>query len=248
MKREELVTELATVCPRSLTESLVTEFMQIRQDIATGTLGRAAPGKLIETFVQILQHLETGAYEAKPDVDEYLRKLDTRAAALDDGLRICAARVARAAYTLRNKRAIAHIGAVDPNTYDLQLLLHASQWLITELLRGAAKVTMAEAGRLIEQVHEPVGGLIEDYGGRRLVLADLPTRDEVIVLLHRSYPDRVPLADLLTSLDRRTERAVKECLRRLWAGKIVDGDAQGGYRLTGRGFDAAMTIIRKRAG
>jgi hypothetical protein len=248
VKPEDLVNALATACPRPLAETLVKEFIQIRQDVATGALGRAAPGKLIETFVQILQHLETGAHEQKPDVDEYLRKLETRATTLDDGLRICAARLARASYTLRNKRAIAHIGAVDPNAYDLRFLLHGSQWLIAELLRVASKVSMAEAGRLIEQVHEPVGGLIEDYCDRRLVLADLSTRDEVIVLLHRSYPQPVPLSDLLKSLDRRTPRAVKEWLRRLWKEKIADGDIKSGYRLTARGYDEAMRVIRETVG
>ena len=219
--------------------------MDVRHDIATATLGRSAPGKLVETFVQILQHLETGTYdEAKPDVDEFLRRLDSRGSSLDDGLRICGARVGRAMYTLRNKRTIAHIGSVDPNLYDLRLLLHASQWLIAELLRLVAKVSMHEAGRLIEQVHEPVGGLIDDYGDRRLVLADLSTRDEIVVLLHRSYPDLVALAELLKSLDRRTPRAVKECLHRLWKGEIVDGNARTGYRLTTRGFDTAMQVIR----
>src|SRR5262245_33439476 len=57
----------------------------------------------------------------------------------------------RALYTLRNKRTIAHIGVVDPNSYDLCFLLHGSQWVIAELLRVAAKISMAEAGRLIEQ-------------------------------------------------------------------------------------------------
>ena len=52
---------------------------------------------------------------------------------------------------------------------------------------------MTEAGQLMEQIHEPVQGVIEDFGGRRLVLADLSTREEIIVLPHRSYPDIVPL-------------------------------------------------------
>jgi len=245
VKPEDLVAALATTIPTLLCEPLVKEFMQLRLDMTTGSLGRSSPGKLVETFVQILQHLESGTHEAKPDVDEFLRKLETRGSSLDDGLRVCAARVARSMYTLRNKRTIAHIGAVDPNTYDLRLLLQGSQWLIGELLRVTSKVTMQEAGRLIEQVHEPVGGLIEDYGDRRLVLADLTTHEEVVVLLHRSYPVAVPLPRILGSLDRRTPRAVRECLRRLWKEKLVDGDTKNGYRLTGRGFDVAVETIGK---
>jgi len=244
MTPDDLVAALATACPRSLAESLVKEFMQVRRDVTTGTLGGAAPGKFIETFVQILQHLETGTHEARPDVDEYLRKLESRAG-LDDGLRICAARVGRGMYTLRNKRNIAHIGAVDPNQYDLRFLLHGSQWVIAELIRVATKVTMADAGRLIEQVHEPAGGLIDDYGARPLVLAALTARDELIVLLHRSYPDAVATSNILKSLDRRTPRVVKDTLRKLWNGKFVDGNTGIGYRLTSRGYDVAVEIINR---
>src|SRR5438876_438975 len=118
MEPDDLVVALATISPAPLAESLVKEFMQLRHDVATGTLGRASPGKIVETFVQILQHVETGKHDAQPDVDEYLRKLESRASVLDDGLRVCAARLARAMYTLRNKRNIAHKGKVDPNTYD----------------------------------------------------------------------------------------------------------------------------------
>jgi hypothetical protein len=243
LKPSEVAAALATTCPTDLAETLIREFMAVRQDVATRTLGRAAPGKLVETFVQLLQHLDSGSYEPKPDVDEYLRKLETRPTTLDDGLRICGARVARAMYTMRNKRTIAHIGRVDPNVYDLRLLLHASQWLIAELVRVASKVSMTDAGRLMEQVHEPVGGLIEDYDGKRLVLADLSTREELIVLLHGSYPDFVPLGELLKSLNRRPVRTVKNTLRTLWNKKFVDGDGKA-YRLTSLGFEAAVEIIR----
>lgn len=243
MAPDDLVATLTTACPPPLAESLVKEFMQVRRDVATGTLGRAAPGKFIETLVQIFQHLENGAHEAKPDVDEYLRRLESRTG-LDDGLRLCAARVGRAMYTVRNKRAIAHIGAVDPNSYDLRFLLHGAQWIVAELLRVASKVTMAEAGRLIEQIHEPVGSLIDDYGDRPLVLAKFPARDELIILLHRSYPDAVALTDVLKSLDRRRPRVVKDTIRKLWNEKIVDGGGKTGYRLTQRGHDTAIEIIR----
>lgn len=245
MKADDLIAALASACPSTLAEALVKEFMEVRRDVATGTLGRAAPGRLVETFVQILQYLDTSTYEAKPDVDEYLRKLESRPTTLDDGLRICAARVARAMYTLRNKRTIAHIGPIDPNVYDLRLLLHCSQWLIAELLRVASKVSMDEAGRLMEQVHDPVGGLIEDYGDRRLVLADLTAPDEILVLLHRSYPDYVSVLSILKTLDRRKPRSVNNCLRTLWKDKIVDGDAKAGYRLTSRGFDEATKVIAR---
>ena len=44
MDKEALVDALKTGIPDELAEDLAAEFIQIRQDVATGTLGRGAPG------------------------------------------------------------------------------------------------------------------------------------------------------------------------------------------------------------
>lgn len=53
---------------------------------------RASPGKFVEKFVQCLQHLAAGSYDAKPDVDGYVSKKLENEAQLPEGLRICGAR------------------------------------------------------------------------------------------------------------------------------------------------------------
>ena len=95
-------------------------------------LERASPGKFVETFVQCLQHMATGTYEPKPDVEDYLLKRVENVSALPEGLRICAARIARSVYTLRNKRNIAHKNEVDPNTVDLAFAHQATAWILAD--------------------------------------------------------------------------------------------------------------------
>ena len=179
MDRDELVAALELRIPQGLAADLVDSFLIIRRDVASATLGRTAPGKFVETVVQILQHLATGNHDARPNVDAFLRDADNKAHGVDDGLRVCAARVARSMYSLRNKRSIAHKGEVDPNTYDLSFLLAGAQWILAELLRQMNGISMEEAGRLVEQVQAPVGGMVEDFGKRRLVHGDLTIREEV---------------------------------------------------------------------
>ena len=73
----------------------------------------------METVVQVLQALEqSGTYDDQPDVDAYLRGLESRSSNLPDGLRICASRLSRAMYALRSRRAIVHKGSLDPSWYD----------------------------------------------------------------------------------------------------------------------------------
>lgn len=245
MTRDELIAALTATIGKQLATDLVRDFLVIRQDVLTGTLERANAGKFVETVVQALQYMERGGrFDAKPNVDDYLAKLPDRTSTLDDGLRVVASRVARAMYTLRNKRNIAHKGAVDPNTYDLKLLHDSAQWVMAEFLRQASGLTMEEAGRLIGLVQEPVGGLVEDLRGRKLVLADTTAEGEALVLLHKIYPAESSLVTLNEWMDRRSVVTVRKALKKLWTAKMVDGTPKG-YRLTKKGYDGAVAVIQK---
>src|SRR5207249_2219977 len=105
-----------------------------------------------------------------------------------DGLRVCAARIARSIYTLRNKRNIAHKSDIDPNSFDLAFINQGASWIMAELLRNASGISMQEAGALIELVQAPVGTLVEEIDGTRLVHADVGLQGEVLILLHSHYP------------------------------------------------------------
>jgi len=248
LERDALLNLLSTKLPRGLATSLVDEFLQIRVDVVTGTLGRASPGKFVENLVRALQHLDLGTYEPKPSVDDYLSKLESRTTRLDDGLRVCAARIGRAMYTLRNKRSIAHSGDIDPNSYDLAFLLQGAQWILAELVRVIGGSSMAQAGELVAAINAPVGGLVDDFGGQRVVVASLSAPDELLVLLHYSHPAVVLLSELKTAMRRRAGSTIRGAIAKLWRAKLIEGDAEEGYRLTSRGYDRAISIIKDATG
>ena len=241
MDRQALVDALETGIPDELADDLVSEFVQIRQDVATGTLGRGAPGKFVETAVQALQALEQGGnYDQKPDVDGYLRGLESRLSSLPDGLRICASRISRAMYALRSKRAIVHKGSLDPSWYDLRFLLSGAQWVLSELLAEISAIPVDDAGRLIEQVETPVDGLVEAIEGRQIVHGDLTIREETLILLMNSYPTPIPRAEVVSSLDRRSAGSVSNEIRALWKEKLVHEDGAKKIVLTKPGVRAAI--------
>lgn len=242
--RTQLIAALSNAIPVTLATELVDEYLQMRQDLGTGTLGRSSVGKFVETLVQVLEHLDTGAHSKKPDVDEYLRTLESKANNLPDGLRIVAARVGRSMYTMRNKRNIAHKGEVDPNRFDLEYLIGGARWVLAELIRTVSGLPMQEAGALVEQVTAPVGSLVQDFGTRKLVLAKMSIPEELLVVLHSHHPVPVTLTGLRHSMDRRTAKRVQEASRKLWAAKEIEGSAEGGYRLTFNGLARATRIIQ----
>jgi hypothetical protein len=245
MDEARLAHALSGLVGRGLAEELVGDFVKLRQDCSTRTLERASPGKFVETFVQCLQHMATGTHDIKPDVDGYLVKRIESESGIPEGLRICAARVARAIYTLRNKRNIAHKNLVDPNTFDLALAHEGAAWITAEMLRNASGITMQEAGALIELVQSPVGTLVEEIDGLRLVHADVSIRGEILILLHSHYPERIHQIDVLKTMAARSPGSVRNRISELRTEKLLHGEAKTGYRLTQAGHRAAVEEIRR---
>lgn len=243
MDEARLAQALSDLVGADLASAIAADFVKVRQDLATATLERASPGKFVETFVQCLQQISLGAYEPKPNVDHYLNTQVENEKALPDGLRFCGGRIARAMYTFRNKRNIAHKGEVDPNTFDLAFLHQSAAWIMAELVRSASGVSMQEAGALIELVQAPVGTLVEEIDGTRIVHADVSARAEILILLHSHYPDRVQSADILATMSGRTPGSVRSRLSELKGEKLIFGDGKTGYRLTTQGHRAALNEI-----
>lgn len=245
MDEARLAVPLATLLGAKLASALSREFVKIRQDYATKTLERASPGKFVEVLVQSLQQISNGSFDDKPDVDAYLSKKVENEAKLPEALRICVPRVARSIYTLRNKRNIAHMNEVDPNAVDLAYIHQAAAWITAELVRHASGVSMEQAGALIALIQTPVGALVEEIDGTRIVHANVSMSAEILILLHSHYPDRVQLKDILASMSARSEGGVTNQLRDLRAKKLLHGDNKLGYRLTQPGHNAATQEIRR---
>lgn len=247
MRTDALIDSLSKSVPRELATELVSAYMQIREDTASLTLGRSAPGKLVESLVQTLQYLVNGTYDAAPAVDAFLRNAENAAQGIDDGLRICATRIARAMYALRSKRNIVHKGEIDPNDYDLRFLHAAAQWILAELIRHIDGLSMDEAGRLIDEIEAPIGPLVEEIDGKRVVLKSATIRDELLVLFRSAYPERTSLNRMVSQLDRRKSGSVRNAIRELWKTKLIEGDSEA-YVLTQKGLREADAVIRSLIG
>jgi hypothetical protein len=243
MMRAELVDHLVEHIPAELATDIVDSFLQMKSDVTSQTLERSAPGKFVETVVQVLQFLDTAQFDRKPKVDEYLRDLESHSINLAEDLRITLARVARAGYTLRNKRSIAHKGPVDPNIYDLRYLYACAQWILSELIRQVLSTDMAHAGNLIEFIQIPVSLIVEDFGDRRLVLKPPSSQAELLILLLHYYPLPTPLSQIRKDMDRRAVSTISNAIASAYNGRLIVGNRDLGYKLTALGHDRATKLL-----
>jgi len=246
MIHSELIEQLKTFIPSSLASDIVKIFLQIRSDVSTETLERSTPGKFVETVVQILQFMETTQYEQSPKVDDYLRTLESRQSNLSDDLRISLSRVARAIYTLRNKRNIAHKGGVDPNIYDLRFIYSASQWMLSEITRHLLSTDIGTTSKLIEYIQIPISPLVEDFGDKRLVLIGGTAEEELLTLLFHYFPHPVLQSQIHKDMDRRANSTVSNTMTATYNKRLVEGDRHKGYKLTSLGYRHAVDIIKEK--
>ncbi len=94
-------------------------------------------------------------------------------------------------------------------------------------------------------VQAPVGTLVEEIDGVRLVHADTSVTGEILILLHSHYPERISVASILESMSARSSGSVRNRLSDLRTAKMVHGDGKIGYRLTQTGHAAAVAEIRR---
>jgi len=245
MDRARLVQALEPLTGNDLARDLVANFLKLRQDAAIGTLERTSSGKFVESFVQCLQQVSSGRYDKQPSVDHYLNTQvegDTR---LPDGLRLCSGRVARAIYTMRNRRNIAHKDSeIDPNGIDLTFTYNAAVWIMAEMLRCATGISMDEAGALIRLVNAPIGTLVEEIDGTRLVHARVSLRVEILLLLHSKHPDPVTTVQLV-EWTRKSRATISARLSDLKSDRQIVGDGKKGFKLTSPGYDTATAEAHK---
>ena len=245
MTPAEISAALNKSLPESLSDELVEHFVSIRTDIRTGTVGGSAPGKFVETVVQVLQFMDSGSYETSPKVDQYLKNLESRPSTLSDDLRITLARVSRAMYTLRNKRSIAHKNEIDPNLYDLKILYGSAQWVLSEFVRNSFGVDVAVAGKLVEFIQTPVDRIVEDFGDKRVALLSGTALEEFLILLLHYHPDPVRTSQVHKDMDRRKSPAVSTAIKKAYDGRLIEGSRKSGYVLTAWGFQAATDVAVK---
>ena len=250
MTNSQLITALRTGLPQELATDLVSQFMSIRADVATATLERAAPGKFVESVVQVLQHIATGTYSQSfrsGEVDDFLKNAEARPLALPQDLKIVVTRVARGMYSLRSKRGIVHKGGIDPNVYDLRYLFFAAQWVLSEIIRHVLSTDIETAARLVEFIQVPVTPLVEDFGDKRVVLRAGTSMEELITLLLHYYPEYVMVSQLKTDMNRRAKSTVSNTIRSAYTKRLVEGDGKTGYKLTILGYRRATEIAKRAA-
>lgn len=233
---------LASGLPAVLVDELLDSYVEAKRRFH---LGDHRPqeiegGRFSEAVFRVLQQLcglaVTPLGKMLPRVDQLLVTLEN-AQGHADSVRVHIPRTLRLIYDIRNKRDAAHLAdGIDPNLQDATLVIGCMDWVVAELVRLHHGVTADDAQAIIEDLVTKEVPAVQEINGQPVILADLPAREQALLLLYRAGAGGLPLDELADALRATRRDHLRNRLKKLDEQKLVlhhPGD--GRYYLTSRG-------------
>lgn len=227
--------------PPKLVDALQNEFQKIHQQFF---LGRWEPsqldgGRFAEIILRIIEYKNGGSFTS---IGRRInRKVIVNSArgngAIPESLRLQIMTIAGLILDFRNDRDVAHVGTIKVNGMDSSFVIHASNWVMAELVRLETGLKPEEAQAEIDKLIERKVPIVEDFGGRlKCSSPKLKTPEEILVLCNGKYPKRVADDELFEWVREQNKSRFKEYyLRRLDKKGLIDYH-DGTVILTRRGL------------
>jgi hypothetical protein len=239
MMQEDLIDRLSAELDRTLVSAMIEEYGKVKRSHFLGDHEKVmiSAGKFCETVFQLLEYITSGSIVQNPSINGILKRLEGLPKdKFQDSIRIIIPWATKTAYSIRSKRGSAHRHSeISPNNMDSSFVVSTCDWIVSELVRLYYTADESEIIRIIEALNEREIPIVERIDNDLVVLrTDLPIHDEILVVLHRSYPSRVDYGNLRKWVKRCTLGAFSNALRKCIDGKLIH-ETEEGYLLTAMG-------------
>jgi hypothetical protein len=208
--------------PKGLRGELLTEYSKITRNYRERRWEAAEldGGRFSEIVYTILRGYIDGSYPktaSKPR--NFPKSCEDLALAskanFPQSVRLGIPRVLLGLYEIRNNRGVGHVGGdVNANHMDATYVLHATQWVMAELVRLFHNTDVEVAARVVSALTDRTLPMIWEVGGTRRVLdTSLSLADSTLLLLYGSIDaitDRTLARDLKQSRLANYRRVLKK--------------------------------------
>ncbi|RZK36999.1 MAG: hypothetical protein EOO61_09580 [Hymenobacter sp.] len=204
LARNQVVAALSPALPSEVIEHLITEYQSIKQNFA---FKRFRPteldgGRFGECMLRLFQYFDSGTYTPfgtqVKNSDSIVNKMQNFTA-LDDSIRLFVPKLTQILMDVRNKRNVAHVGGnVDPSFSDSIFISHATDWILTELIRvyhSCSVDTASKMVRSINEIHVPIVASVDGFV--RVQNTNLDNKQKVLVILYHKNPEKVSDINLI---------------------------------------------------
>jgi len=192
------IQKLLPSIPKVLSNALDKHYKKIKENFLEGRYepSELNGAKFSEVVLRILQWHTSPNQTYTPlgakikNFDQATRNFENKTN-LSDSIRFHIPRILNVLYTIRNKRAVGHVGEdVDPNHMDALFVVTASDWILAELVRIFHNISISDAQKIIEGIIVRKIPLVWDIEGKKRVLEkNMSYKDKVLVLLYSEYPN-----------------------------------------------------------
>jgi hypothetical protein len=140
-----------------------------------------------------------------------------------DSVRVTIPRILVGLYQVRNNRGVAHIGGdVGANPMDASYVLHATQWVMAELVRIFHDTDTGTAAKVVDALADRTLPIIwEVRETRRLLDTSLNLADATLLLLYNT-PDGATDRALARDLEQKRLDNYRRVLRRLHDDRLIE--------------------------
>jgi hypothetical protein len=160
----------------------------------------------------------------------------------DESMRVLIPRVLLAMYSVRNKRGVAHLGAISPNEMDAAIIVRSGRWVLAELVRLKGGLAPDEATAVVQALTEKDVPLVWSVDGVDRVLdPTLPARDQVLILLHARSPRSI--ADLQQATEYQNTTNFRKLLKRLHVDRLIEMRPTGACHISLLGIRRAEALL-----
>jgi hypothetical protein len=200
--RVRLIAILSTRLPQNLVIATLEQYQHVKQQFF---LRKYQPSELnaarfCECVLRIIEYINTGSYTptgAKLDTEKIIKGVENNTK-IPDTLRIFIPRLVRVVLDVRNKRDVAHVGGeVSPNYSDSLFVIHATDWILTELVRHFHSCSIQEAHQIVSSINEVKIPVVTEINGFiRVQNTQLDAKKKTLVVLYYKKPISVLDSDL----------------------------------------------------
>ena len=158
----------------------------------------------------------------------------------NESYRILIPRLLYAAYCIRNKRGVGHLGSLTANYLDATFIVASCKWVLAEIIRLESKLPPDVTAEMVEKIVErPIPSVWNGAGFQR-VLLDVGVREQVLILLLTSSPRMDK--ELRSATDCKNDTYFRKILRTLHNERLIEYAADGKCTISPKGVIEAEQV------
>jgi len=193
MSMKNISEEISKVIDKDLSNELLKEYDLARrfhflEDWEKSILHASKFSELTLAVIENMvdeKHIDINNIHFEKLFNELIKK--TKVTGKDEILMLAIPRVAKSIYTIRNKRRVAHIKAVDPNFLDSQYCISACDWILSQFVMLFLESSPTEVDSIVHSLIEKQVPFVEQFEDNSLVILKegLNFREQFLVALYR---------------------------------------------------------------